>query len=176
MGKSHTFIRLSLWMVLAVLLGSCALKEAITGSRRYAPGKDMLGQSPQEVIFSLGKPAAQLTIPRGARLVFVRGPFGRHSYFVDFDEANRMVAYEQVLTPERFARINPGMTRQEVIEIIGPSTEIRGLAFKREVWSWRYENFHCWWFQVEFEPTGLARSAGNAPLPECRGRSRAGLL
>jgi hypothetical protein len=83
-----------------------------------------------------------------------------------------MSAFEQVLTRERFARINPGMSGQEVIAIIGPSTDIRGLAFNRVLWSWRYENHECLWFQAEFEESGLVRSAGNAISPECSGRFR----
>lgn len=165
-------MRLMLLVVVAVFLASCAIREALTGSRRYAPGADMLGQTPEQVIFSLGQPAATLQVRAGSRLVFVRGPFGRHSYFVDFDEAGRMMAFEQVLTRERFARINPGMSGQEVIAILGPSTEIRGLAFNRIVWSWRYENYECLWFQVELEASGVVRSAGHAILPECLGRSR----
>jgi len=159
-------------ILFAAFLASCAIKEAVTGSRRYAPGDDMLGKSPPEVIYSLGKPAANLTGPRGSRLVFVRGPFGRHSYFVDFDENQKMMGYEQVLTPERFSRIVPGMTQDQVIAIIGPSTVIQGLAMNRVVWSWRYENSFCWWFQVDFEPNGLVRSAGNAIRPECLGGFR----
>jgi hypothetical protein len=165
-------VRLLLLSLLAALLASCAIKEAVTGSRRYAPGSDMLGQTAEQVIFSLGRPAASLQVQPGSRLVFVRGPFGRHSYFVDFNETGRMSAFEQVLTRERFARINPGMSGQEVIAIIGPSTDIRGLAFNRVLWSWRYENHECLWFQAEFEESGLVRSAGNAISPECSGRFR----
>jgi len=171
-GSGSSDMRLLCLVLLAAFLASCAIKEAVTGSRRYAPGADMLGQTPEQVIFSLGRPAATLQVQPGSRLVFVRGPFGRHSYFVDFDQAGRMSAFEQVLTRERFARIHPGMSGQEVIAIIGPSTDIRGLAFKRVLWSWRFENYECLWFQVELEASGVVRSAGNAISPECQGRFR----
>ena len=83
--------------------------------------------------------------------------------------------FEQVLTEERFARVVPDMSVKDVAQLIGRSRSTSGLARNRGfVWSYRYENPFCQWFQVEFTNEGKVRSAGYGKPPECRvGRVRA---
>ena len=67
--------------------------------------------------------------------------------------------------------IRAGMTVDEVVELIGISRATFGLARDRGfVWSYRYQNPFCQWFQIEFSKENIVRSTGFGKPPECRGR------
>lgn len=145
------------------------------GCSGYAPRAAMLGSDVSEVVRILGTPSNELATPEGKILVFPRGPFGKHTYFVYLDQNNRMERWTQVLLETNFDRIKPGMTRQEVIALIGESKIRDGLAFGRGyVWSWRYVNSSCLWFRVEFSPEDMVRSTLYQKPPECRARIATG--
>lgn len=139
----------------------------------YAPDASIVGLSRDQVIARLGAPDPD-AVAEG-RLDFLRGPMGKHTYFVYFDAQGRSVRFEQVLTEERFSRVVPDMSVKDVAQLIGRSRSTSGLARDRGfVWSYRYENPLCQWFQVEFTNEGKVRSAGYSKPPECRvGRVRA---
>jgi len=153
---------------------ACAflLSALLTACVSYAPDAGIVGLSRDEVIARLGAPDPD-AVAQG-RLDFLRGPMGKHTYFVYFDAQGKAVRFEQVLTEERFARIVPDMSVEEVAQLIGRSRSTFGLARNRGfVWSYRYENPLCQWFQVEFTIEGKVRSAGYSKPPECRvGRMR----
>lgn len=147
------------------------------GCSGYAPRATMLGSDVSEVVRILGTPSNELATPEGKILVFPRGPFGKHTYFVYFDQSGRMERWSQVLTEPNFDQIKPGMTQKAVIALIGASKIRDGLAFGRGyLWSWRYENSACLWFRVEFSPEDIVRSTIYQKPPECRVRvaSKAG--
>ncbi|MFN3629817.1 MAG: hypothetical protein ACK4XK_07115 [Casimicrobiaceae bacterium] len=52
--------------------------------------------------------------------VYPLGPEGTKTYFMTVTPDGKLEAIEQVLTEANFARIRPGMARQEVEAIIGP--------------------------------------------------------
>ena len=159
--------------LIALGLVACASLEPITGFKQYAPSKQMLGQTPEQFIALLGKPAAALYTATGRRLIFTRGPFGRHSYAVDFNAKREAIAFEQLLHEEQFAKIQPGMGAEAVIAVIGPSTVQEGLAMQwGYVWSYRFENSQCIWFQIEWDHQMKVRSAGYGIPPECQRRGR----
>ena len=153
-------------LIAATVLASCAA---------YAPDDRIIGLSRDEVVAKLGTPDYATTAANPNRLDFPRGPMGKHTFFVYFDDLGRATRFEQVLTEERFGRIAPDMSVDEVVQLIGRSRASFGLARHRGfVWSYRYENPLCQWFQVEFTEEGKVRSAGYSKAPECRvGRIRA---
>ena len=64
---------------------------------------------------------------------------GKETYFVTIGADGRFRRIEQVLTEENFRKVQPGMTRDQVRQILGKPGEIS--RFKRqneEVWGWRY--------------------------------------
>ena len=72
-------------------------------------------------------------------LEYPRGPMGKETYFVTIGADGRFRRIEQVLTEENFRKVQPGMTRDQVRQILGKPGEIS--RFKRqneEVWGWRY--------------------------------------
>lgn len=107
----------------------------------------------------------------GTRLEFPRGPMGHHTWFVYLDAAGHATRAEQVLTEPNFNQVIPGMAQDEVRQRLGRPSEIQGLARARGVvWSYRYENSFCQWFQVEISQEQQVRSAGYGEPPECAKR------
>jgi hypothetical protein len=161
----HLFLKRGLWTVMV----SCAL--ALTGCSGYAPNDRMLGSSSDQVIQTLGPPSTALTLEEGKLMIFPRGPFGKHTYFVYLDQNGRMTRWSQVLDETNFARIKPGMHRDDVVAIIGDGKDTFGLAMNRGyAWNYRYVNSYCFWFQVEFTRDHIVRSTGYSKPPECRVR------
>ncbi|HSN79232.1 MAG TPA: hypothetical protein VLR44_02505, partial [Rhodoferax sp.] len=69
-----------------------------------------------------------------------------------------------------FSRVDVGMAQEEVRKLLGRPGEVQGLARSRgQVWSYRYENYDCTWFQVELSAQQEVRSAGYGQPPECMG-------
>lgn len=160
----HAPARLPSWRPLAAL----ALVAGLAACAGYSPGRDLLGADQARVTQSMGQPTLVLPREGGQRLVYARGPQGFHTYFVDLDPSGRVVHWEQRLTDPVFNQITPGMREAEVVALIGPSFEVSNLARHRgKVWSYRYDNPFCLWFQVELAQDGTVRSAGRQMRPEC---------
>ena len=148
---------------------SGALALCLTACAGYRPSDRMLGNSREQVIQVLGLPSAEINVPGGRALIFSRGPFGKHTYFVYLNEDGSMARWTQVLDEKNFALIKPGMTQDEVISLIGGARDRFGLARDRGyVWNYRYVNPHCVWFQIEFTRENTVRSTGYGKPPECR--------
>jgi hypothetical protein len=128
----------------------------------------MLGNNREQVIQLLGPPSTELTRPEGKVMMYPRGPFGKHTYFVYLNRSGVMERWAQVLHEKNFEQITPGMVRDEVIATIGESKDIFGLARNRGyVWNYRYMNPYCFWFQIEFTAADVVRSTGYGKPPEC---------
>ena len=90
-----------------------------------------------------------------------------------FNAKREAIAFEQLLQEEQFAKIQPGMGEEAVIAVIGPSTVQEGLAMQwGYVWSYRFENGQCIWFQIEWDYQMKVRSVGYGIPPECQRRGR----
>lgn len=151
------------WIWLLSLLQACS---------GYAPPDPLSGISREALLARMGQPDLQRPTDTGTRLEFPRGPFGKHTWFVYLDAQGRAIRSEQVLTEDNFNRVHPGMAQDELRRLLGRPGEVQGLARSRgEVWSYRYENPFCNWFQVELSLQGEVRSAGRGPAPECDSRN-----
>lgn len=151
--------RFGLW--LCVWLPACS---------SYAPPDSVTGMSRDQVLARMGQAERERRLDGASRLEFPRGPYGKHTWFVYFDASGRASRAEQVLSEENFRRIEPGMTQEEVLQRLGRPGTTQGLARARGVvWSYRYENSMCQWFQVELSLQQQVRSAGYGQPPECAG-------
>lgn len=160
MGITQTCRSLCLIVIAASLL--------LSGCAGYSPGKELAGADRDVVIEQMGPPTAETQLESGSRLVYARGPYGRHTYFVDINADGTVQRWEQVLTEENFKRITAGMPKKQVEAIIGPSFIKTTLGRQRgEVWAYRYETPFCIWFEIEFTLEGIVRSAGHGFPPEC---------
>jgi hypothetical protein len=142
-----------------VLLAACGT---------YGPGDLRIGQTESDAQARLGTPTLRAAGAGGARLDYARGPMGRHTYRVELDAAGRVTRIDQLLTEANFETLRPGWTRQQVLDAIGPATQVRaGWRGAGEVWSYRYDwRVLCRWFQV-WLVDGVVREAAYAPDPEC---------
>ncbi len=149
------------WLILCLLPSACS---------SYAPPQAVVGMSRDQIVARMGEPDAELPLNQGVRLEFARGPFGRHTWFVYVDSGGRVSRAEQVLNEQNFSLISPGMTHDDVRQILGRPSEMEMLARERGlVWNFRYENNSCLWFQVELSLERKVRSTGYGEPPECRG-------
>ncbi len=142
----------------------------VSGCTAYAPNHGYIGLSRDEAIQALGKPNPMPDeLDTAQRLDFPRGPFGKHTYSVYFDERGRVSGFRQLLTEDSFEKIVPGMDAADVISLIGISKDTFLLGRERGyVWSYRYDTPLCRWFQIEFTLENKVRSAGYSKPPECR--------
>ena len=154
--------RISRWSwLLLPLLAACS---------SYAPPANLLNVTREALVARMGEPEMVRQMNAGTRLEFPRGPLGKHTWFVYLDAAGHAIRSEQVLTEQNFNRINPGMTQEEVRQLLGRPSEVQALGRSRGVvWSYRYENYLCQWFQVELTLEQQVRSTGYGLPPECRG-------
>ena len=68
-------------------------------------------------------------------------PRGIHTFMVQIGADGRMQRIENVMGIKTFARISSGMTKNQVLRILGPSLPSGTAYFKARdelVWEWRY--------------------------------------
>ena len=155
------------------LLGLCLLPLALLcACGSYAPPDALVGMGRHELVARMGQADVERQSAGGSRLEFPRGPYGKHTWFVYLDGAGKATRAEQVLTEQNFNRVDVGMAQDDLVQLLGRPSEVQLLGRARgAVWSYRYENYSCKWFQVELSQEKQVRSAGYAQPPECDGRN-----
>jgi hypothetical protein len=147
---------------------------ALTACAAYGPSGLATGSTEAEVIKKMGSPTGQRSLPEGGkRLEFARGPSGFHTFMLDFDAQGRLQRWDQVLTEENFAKIQPGMDQSDVLALLGRPSEITGYGWheRRNAWSYRYWNSFCQWFQVGVTLEGKVADSAYATDPVCDRRN-----
>ena len=100
-------------LVLLVLAG-CA---GMPGRPELVPGKS----TAQDVAKQMGKPALELEAADGGKVeYFTTFPFGRVTYAVTLGADGVVRGVDQRLTQDNVQKIRKGMTRQQVLEMLGP--------------------------------------------------------
>lgn len=76
----------------------------------------------------------------GARtLEYNRQPAGQVNYMITIGANGKMTALRQVLTPQNFAKVLPGMPLEQVRKMLGKPMKITPYALKQEShYDWRY--------------------------------------
>ena len=87
-----------------------------------------------------GEPENIWDAPDGGRIFeYNRQPAGHKNYMITIGRDGRMSALRQVLTPENFARVRPGMMMEDVRRMLGKPMKTTPYALKKEVhYDWRY--------------------------------------
>ena len=146
-----------------------AVIAALVGCVTYGPDGLAPRASLADATRAMGAPSGEYALPgSGKRLEFARGPYGRHTYMLDFDAQGRLVSTRQVLTEPDFDALRSGMSADEVLARIGHPAERFGIAVQRQtVWAYRYESPFCRWFQVGIGSDGRVADTAYGPDPRC---------
>jgi outer membrane protein assembly factor BamE (lipoprotein component of BamABCDE complex) len=125
-----------------------------------------------------GEPAAVYQEAGGARtLEYPRQPEGQANYMITIGADGKMSALRQVLRPDIFARVTPGLDKAQVRRLIGmPAKTQRYELKKEEAWDWRYQDgTEARVFVVTFDEGGRVVSTATMADPrvtEAGGPSR----
>lgn len=120
-------------VLLTLVLAACASYSG-EGLR---PGEARL----EDVERLMGQPAMRWQDPDGSvQLAYPRGPAGIHTFMVTLGPDGRLQSKINVLDEAGLARIHPGMTKEQVLRVLGPPDYSRTAYFKARdelVWDWR---------------------------------------
>jgi len=107
----------------------------------------------------------------GTRLEFRQGTYGKQTFMLDFDANGLLVSSKQVLTPETFATITPGLTPEQVLMTIGHPAFTFPVGYQKlQVWNYRFPGMEgdCVVFQVSISNvTRTVSDAGPNTDPAC---------
>lgn len=120
--------------LLFLLLSGCA----VLGGPTFTAGTT----SQAEVFAYKGTPAHYAEEKDGGKRFFwPTGPAGTSTIMARFDTKQRLISYEEVLDIPHFAGIQPGMSMDDVMYLVGPPYAGWTTYFKARdelVWEWRY--------------------------------------
>lgn len=117
-----------------------------------------------------GEPEKIWDGPGGSRILeYNRQPAGQKNYMITLDAGGRMSALRQVLNPDNFARVQPGMMMEDVRKMLGKPARTTTYALKNEsAWDWRYLEppNTAMVFTVWFNPDYRVLRTSAAPDPQ----------
>jgi hypothetical protein len=141
-------------IVSAVLLAACASSSLVPGQSRI-----------DDVKHDFGEPAMVFRDADGtSHLAYPTAPMGYRTLMADIGPDGRLRGIGNVLDAEHFARIAPGMTKEQVLRVLGPPTPERTMYFAARdelAWDWHYcDDWNAGaFFSVLFDATrGTVRS------------------
>jgi outer membrane protein assembly factor BamE (lipoprotein component of BamABCDE complex) len=130
---------------LALLMAGCASFNGYT----LRPGIS----SEAEVLSVMGTPAMEIAKEDGTRdLVYPRGPLGTQTFMATVGRDGVLRGIRPVLTDEVLNRIRPGLTRKEILEMIGPPGETMHFA-RSNTTAWDYRWVDAWGYRAIFSVT-----------------------
>ncbi len=106
-----------------------------------------------EVRATMGRPAFEFTREDGGRtLAYPRGPLGTQTYMADLGRDGRLLAVRPVLSDDTFWRIQPGMTREDILHLLGPPGDTMAFSLS-DTDSWEYRYMDTWGYLAIFSVT-----------------------
>lgn len=82
---------------------------------------------------------AVVTAPGSQTFEYNRQPSGNVNYMITIGPDGRMSALRQVLSPQNFSRVLPGMTMEQVRKMLGKPMKITPFALQQSIhYDWRY--------------------------------------
>lgn len=95
---------------------------------------------------------------------YTQQPMGTTCYLITLDGNQVVQKVEQVLTEAQFARIQPGLTQDQVRRLLGKPAKTQYFQLKNEtVWDWLIDNRNAAepvYFNVYFNPQGRVLRTG----------------
>ncbi len=162
--------------VVALLMG---VAFALAGCDQQRMAELQPGVSTEaDVRAKFGEPEAVWDAPDDQRVYeYNRQPEGKVNYQMSIGADGRLLRIDQLLTPENFRRVVPGMRMEEVRKLLGKPARITPYALKREVtYEWRYieppnQNMV---FSVDFDDASYAVKQSGSMVDPNSADSRAG--
>jgi len=115
-----------------------------------------------EVRNVMGAPAVEYSDPDGSKvLAYPRGPLGTQTYMAQVGKDGTLEGVRQALTDDTFNRIRPGLTRDDVLRMIGPPGETMFFSrLNQDSWGYRYKDTWGYLavFSVNFDANGVVVS------------------
>ncbi|HMW18567.1 MAG TPA: outer membrane protein assembly factor BamE [Accumulibacter sp.] len=112
-----------------------------------------------EVIQVMGQPKLEWREADGTRYwEYPRTPEGMVNYRLVIGPDDRLREVQQLLTEANFAKVKPGMSREDIQLLLGQPAHQRYFSLKHEtVWDWKTkrEPGMDWYFNVHFNAEGL---------------------
>jgi len=125
----------------------------------------------------LGPPTATYRSGDDTLLEYAKGPLGQFTWMARMGPDDKLKSFEQVLTAEKFASIQPRKdTKETVLRTVGrPAERLHFVSVDGDVWAYRYKEQLAWnsMMYVEFDRNGVVQALVNGPDPdylERRGR------
>ena len=158
---------------LAALVGATLLLAACDPQRISELEEGVSTEA--DVRARFGEPEKIWDAPGGGRTFeYPRQPAGTQNYMITIGPDGKMSALRQVLTPENFARIQPGMMMEDVRKMLGKPMKITPFALKKEVdYDWRYlRDNKQMIFTVTFDNDYRVLRTGSVDDPQADGGRR----
>jgi hypothetical protein len=121
-----------------------------------------VGRSEADMRSQLGPPAGEDPNSDGTRtLAYPQGRLGTETYMVEVAAGGSVRSVRQALTDDTIMRIERGLTRDQVLRMIGPPREVMEFPRMAET-SWEYYFIDTWGYRshlyVNFNPAGIVVS------------------
>ncbi len=130
-----------------------------------------------EVRKEFGEPRTITVEADGSRTFdYPRQPEGWTNYVIKIGADGKVTSIRQLLTPDNFAKVTPGLTQLEVRAILGRPAKMQPFPLKQqEVWDWRFKQNgqDSKMFSVTFDASGkvLGTAVGDDPRDSLSGKN-----
>jgi len=126
-----------------------------------------------EVRGAMGPPAAEFVATDGSRrLAYPRGPLGTRTFMADVGPDRVLRSVTQVLDDDTFYRIQPGLTKEDVLRLVGPPGDSMSFPLSGN-FAWDYRYVDTWGyvaiFSVTFDRNGIVVSKISQRIERERG-------
>lgn len=125
----------------ALTMGLLTLLLGLVGCDSKRISELQVGVSTEADVRTLfGQPKNVWDGPGGSRIFeYNRQPEGARNYMITIGPDGRMTALNQVLTPENFARVTPGMSMEDVRRLLGEPMKKTTYPLKGDThYEWRW--------------------------------------
>lgn len=150
------------WALAIVLLAGCDQQRIA----QLQPGVS----TEQDVRALFGAPDAVWDATGGGHVLeFDRQPAGHENYMIEIGPDGKLDAVRQVLQPQTFAQVQPGMDAQQVRRLLGQPAKTTPYPLKNETAAdWRFIGpaNAAMVFTVWFDPQGRVLRAAWGPDPD----------
>jgi hypothetical protein len=158
----------------AALAAALALVVPLAGCDRASVLEESVSTEIQ-VRKEFGEPKTITVEADGSRTFdYPRQPEGWTNHVIKIGADGKVTSIRQLLTPDNFAKVVPGLTQLEVRSILGKPAKMQPYPLKKEeVWDWRFKQNaqESKLFSVTFDASGkvVSSAVGDDPRDSLTG-------